>query len=104
MVGKLYLAKIYFTDLSEYKMRPILVIKTIDDDCICLQVTSQYKDERIRLTNGDLIDGRLEKESLVIVPKNFTLHKKILTKYLGQISDKKLFEIYHIFCNQIGCQ
>ena len=30
MVGKIYLAKIYFTDLSEYKIRPVLVIKELD--------------------------------------------------------------------------
>ena len=31
MVNKIYLAKIYFTDLSSYKIRPILVIKEIDN-------------------------------------------------------------------------
>ena len=29
MVGSIYLARIYFTDLSDYKIRPVLVI--IDD-------------------------------------------------------------------------
>ena len=27
MVGDIYISKIYFTDLSEYKLRPVLVIK-----------------------------------------------------------------------------
>jgi len=104
MVGKIYLAKIYFTDLSQYKIRPVLVIKMVDDDCICLQLTSQYRDKRIKLTNDDLIDGNLKKDSLIIVPKNFTLHKTILNKYIGQIHNEKLLNIFNNFCNKIGCK
>jgi len=47
MVGKIYLAKIYFTDLNEYKIRPVLVIKVLDEDCICLQLTTQYYNSKI---------------------------------------------------------
>jgi len=36
MVGDVYLAKIYFTDLSAYKIRPVLVYKKLDDDYVCL--------------------------------------------------------------------
>ena len=88
MVNKIYLAKIYFTDLKSYKIRPILVIKELKDDCICLQLTSQYKENGINLTNDNLIDGKLKKDSLVIVPKNFTLHKTVLNKYLCEINKK----------------
>ena len=80
MVGDIYLAKIYFTDLSEYKIRPVLVIKEMDEDCICLQLTSQLNSTAMILTNKDLSQGKLQKDSLVVVPKNFTLHKSILFK------------------------
>jgi len=103
MVNKIYLAKIYFTDLSSYKIRPVLVIKVIDNDCICLQLTSQDKANGIKLINNDLIDGKLQKDSLIIIPKNFTLHKQILHKYIGEISNIKALEIYNIFCNSLGC-
>ena len=63
MVGKIYLTKIYFTDLSEYKIRPVLVIKELDkEDVICLQLSSQIKKDRIIITNKDLIDGNLLKK------------------------------------------
>jgi hypothetical protein len=104
MVNKIYLAKIYFTDLSTYKIRPILVIKELNNDCICLQLTSQYKTNRVQLSNNDLIDGRLKNDSLIVVPKNFTLHKRVLTKYLGEIDRDKAVEIYNIFCKEIGCK
>lgn len=104
MVGKIYLAKIYFTDLSEYKIRPVLVIKELGDDCVCLQLTTQYHENKIVILNTDLIDGKLKKESLVVVPKNFTLHKSILFKYLGTLSGLKQKEIFKIFCETIGCK
>ncbi|SHO80713.1 hypothetical protein MNB_SV-15-316 [hydrothermal vent metagenome] len=103
MVNKIYLAQIYFTDLSAYKIRPILVIKELDNDCICLQLTSQYRDNRIKLTNDDLIDGILKTDSLIIVPKNFTLHKTVLKRYIGEIKREKAVDIYKNFCKEIGC-
>ena len=103
MVGNIYLAKIYFTDLSAYKIRPILVLKQLGDDCICLQLTTQYKNQKIVISNSDLKEGTLNKESMVVVPKNFTLHKTILFKYLGTLNSKKLNDIFEIFCREIGC-
>ena len=103
MVGNIYLAKIYFTDLSAYKIRPILVLKQLGDDCICLQLTTQYKNQEITISNNDLKEGTLNKESMVVVPKNFTLHKTILFKYLGTLNSKKLNDIFEIFCREIGC-
>ena len=103
MVGSVYLAKIYFTDLSEYKIRSVLVIKELGDDCICLQLTSQYNNNKIIITNGDLSDGKLKKDSLVVVPKNFTLHNSILFKYIANIKEEKLKIIFRLFCKEIGC-
>ncbi|MEA3383323.1 MAG: type II toxin-antitoxin system PemK/MazF family toxin [Campylobacterota bacterium] len=103
MVGEIHLARIYFTDLSEYKIRPVLVIKLLGDDCICLQLTTQFKNKRLTLSNDDLQDGFLKKDSLVVVPKNFTLHKSILFKYLGTLKNIKQKEIFKVFCEEIGC-
>ncbi|MEA3554034.1 MAG: type II toxin-antitoxin system PemK/MazF family toxin [Campylobacterota bacterium] len=103
MVGNIYLAKIYFTDLSEYKIRPVLVIKELDKDCICLQLTSQFHYSKLKLTNNDLSQGSLKKDSLIVVPKNFTLHKSILFKYIATIKKEKLQNIYKLFCDDIGC-
>ncbi|MDQ7060711.1 MAG: type II toxin-antitoxin system PemK/MazF family toxin [Sulfurimonas sp.] len=103
MVGNIYLAKIYFTDLSEYKIRPILVIKELDEDCICLQLTSQINFSGIIIKNQDLSQGKLEKDSLVVVPKNFTLHKSILFKHLASVNKELLLKIYRKFCEEIGC-
>jgi len=103
MVGNIYLAKIYFTDLSDYKIRPVLVIKELGEDCICLQLTSQYDNSKIIITNNNLSNGHLKKDSLVVVPKNFTLHNSILFKYIATLKENKLKSIFELFCQEIGC-
>ena len=103
MVKDIYLAKIYFTDLSQYKIRPVLVIKEIKDDCICLQLTSNIEIDGILIDNRDLEKGELKKESLIVVPKNFTIHKSILFKYIATLKDSKFKEIYNIFCRKMEC-
>ena len=104
MVKSIYLAKIYFTDLKDYKIRPILVIKEIENDCICLPLTTNLAQKGIVLTNNDLTEGILRKDLVVIVPKNFTLHKSIFLKYIGKIKEKKFKEIIEIFCKKIDCK
>ena len=60
MVGEIYLAKIYFTDLSDYKIRPVLVVKMLGEDCMCLQLTSQLHHKGILIHVEDLVDGALK--------------------------------------------
>jgi|688.fasta_scaffold716586_2 mRNA interferase MazF len=103
MVGEIHLAKIYFTDLSAYKIRPVLILKAMDEDYICLQISSQIKSDRIIITNSDMVDGQLKKESVVVVPKNFTLHKSIFSKYIGKINNDLFTTIFQKFCKDIGC-
>ena len=44
------------------------------------------------------------KKSVVIVPKNFTLNKVTLIKYIGKISIEKFKIIYQKFCNDLNCK
>lgn len=103
MVGDVYLAKIYFTDLSAYKISPVLVIKILDDDSVCLQLTTQIKDNALILTQQDLLKGSLQKNSFVIIPKTFTLHKSILFKYLATIKSEMMTDIVKRLCMAMGC-
>jgi len=75
----------------------------LGEDCICLQLTSQVAKDRIVLNNEDLLEGNLKKSSLVVIPKNFTLHKSILFKYIASVKSEKLLAIFELFCNEIGC-
>jgi hypothetical protein len=104
MVGEIHLAKIYFTDLSDYKIRPVLVIKELGDDCVCLQLTSQEKENTLFISQKDLIKGVLKKDSFIVMPKNFTLHKSIFIKYLATVNSKVMQDIKHHFCVEMGCK
>lgn len=103
MVGKIYLARIYFTDLSDYKIRPVLVIKDLAEDCICLPLTSMINHPGVKISNSDLSDGTLKKDSIVVFNKSITLHKTILMKYLGSLSPEKFNEVFSAFCSSFGC-
>jgi len=103
MVGSIYLARIYFTDLSDYKIRPVLVIKEFGEDCLCLQLTTQLQHNGVLLNQGDIDSGELKKESMVVVPKSFTLHNSILIKQIAVLTETKLEEIFQVFCEKLGC-
>lgn len=103
MVGRVYLAKIYFTDLSDYKIRPVLIVKDLDEDCICLPLTTQHTYPGIMISSDDFLEGTLKRESMVVFPKSITLHKKILIRHLGTISTEKFKVIFSAFCSSLGC-
>lgn len=79
MVGDIYLAKIYFTDLSAYKLRPVSVIKELDDDCMCMQLTTQTKAGRLTIGQQDLVKGGLKKSLLSLCPKTLPYIKVFLS-------------------------
>jgi len=104
MVGEIYITKIFFTDLSEFKLRPVLIIKELDkNDIICLQLSTKIKKNRIIITNNDLAEGKLKKDSVVVIPKNFTLNKSLLIKKIAKISDIKFNIIKEKFCKELSC-
>ncbi len=103
MVGGIYLAKIYFTDLSEYKIRPVFVLRVYGEDCVCLPLTSNLNHEGFSLGANDLADGFLKKESKVIFPKSFTLHRSILIKHIATVRQDILSTIHLEFCKKMEC-
>jgi len=58
MVGSIYLAKIYFTDLSEYEIRSVLVTKELDlfKDCQCVDLkNSKYLEQSVMNISSSVI-------------------------------------------------
>jgi len=103
VIGNIYLAKIYFTDLSDYKLRPVLVIKQLADDFLCLPLTSQLKSNALALKQEDFLSGNLKQASFVIAHKSFTLHKSILSKHLATLKPDILLQAVQMFCLYLGC-
>lgn len=85
-----------FSDLSQSKRRPALVIANLrGDDVILCQITSQgVRDEyAVSLTEADFEAGSLQRDSNVRPNRIFTADKKILLYKVGSIRNDKLEEI-----------
>ena len=80
-----------FSDLSASKLRPALVIATLDrDDLVLCQITSNaYSDLRaIEIGDSDFESGSLERTSYVRPGKIFTANISIVLGNLGELNSR----------------
>ena len=94
--GNLVVIDFPFSDLTELKRRPSLVLKNISgNDFILCQITSNsyHQHEEVIITNNDLSEGKLRKFSYVRFTKLFTLDKSLIRYKLGKVNSNKLSEI-----------
>ena len=85
-----------FSDLSNAKRRPALVVANLKgNDLILCQITSQkVKDEySIPLADKDFTEGSLKKPSNIRPNRIFTADKNIILYKVGRISIQKLNEV-----------
>lgn len=85
-----------FSDLSQSKRRPALVLVNLQgDDAILCQITSQTisDNDAIPLTSVDFQTGSLQKDSNIRPNRIFTADKKILLYKVGNITSTKLGEV-----------
>jgi mRNA interferase MazF len=84
-----------FSDLSQAKLRPALVMaRAGHGDWILCQITSNpYADlNALRLMDGDFAWGSLHRESFLRPGKLFTAHQGLIVRSVGQIKASKLLE------------
>jgi hypothetical protein len=105
MVGKIFLAEIYFTDMADYKKRPILLFyKYRDEDFLFLPLTTNLNLPGIVISSGDLSSGFLQKPSVVIVPKISVIHESLLIKEIGELKPDKFAQVMKSICEGLDCQ
>jgi mRNA interferase MazF len=95
-IGAVVLVRFPFSDLSNTKLRPAIVLAdAARGDWILCQVTSQtYTDPTaIEITNSDFASGSLMKTSYARPGKLFTANMAIMTKHVGDLQTAKLEEI-----------
>jgi mRNA interferase MazF len=92
-----------YSDLSNSKRRPALVLADLKgDDIILCQITSQFvkDDYAISLDNSDFIKGSLNKPSNIRPNRLFTAEKGIISRKVGTIKpdlfDKVVEKLYGI--------
>jgi len=85
-----------FSDLSQSKRRPALVLANLDgDDIILSQITSQsiYDSHAVKILENDFDDGTLNKPSNIRPNKIFTADEGIILYKTGHISEGKIQEV-----------
>jgi len=104
-VGSVVLIPFPFSDLSRSKLRPAIVIASVEhDDWILCQVTSQaYSDSQaIEISDDSFEQGSLHRISYVRPGKIFTAHATLIRKTVGQLKPDVLKLIVLTIQNLIG--
>lgn len=83
-----------FTDLSNDKKRPALVVSNNEfnknnEDVVCCLVTSNPKSNGIKIKNTDMESGFLKFESVIKPYRLFTANKSIIYKVIGKLNKEK---------------
>ena len=94
--GAVVLVHFPFSDLSNTKVRPAIVLADAGrGDWVLCQVTSQpYTDpQAVEIANNDLASGSFRKNSFARPGKLFTANAGIMTKQIGVLQNAKLEEI-----------
>lgn len=85
-----------FSDLTEYKKRPALILASLEGkDLILCQITSKdVKDSyAIQLYNEDFLWGSLKKDSNIRPNKIFTASEEIILYKVGHLKKEKQEEV-----------
>ena len=91
-----------FSDLSNSKRRPALVVAALKgDDVILCQITSEARkdDYSIILNQDDFMEGTLNLKSRIRPNKLFTADKSIIIYKAGMLTGKKIKEVENQIIN-----
>ena len=90
-----------FSDLSETKKRPSLVVATLKGEYVILcQITSQARSDPdiIELKEKDFQSGNIKRDSYVRPAVLFTIHKSRVEYKAGRIKKEKIKEVENKLC------
>ncbi|MBE2218756.1 MAG: type II toxin-antitoxin system PemK/MazF family toxin [Ignavibacteria bacterium] len=95
-VGDVILVKFPFSDLTDFKLRPaVIIIDDSNNDHILCQITSKdYSDKNaIQVNPADCLEGSLEMISYVRPLKLFSANESIFHRKLCKLSSVRLKNI-----------
>ena len=95
-----------YSDFSKVKGRPVLVFKEIDkSDLLILPLTSNLQRDGIIITSDDIEDGRIKKESVVIVPKLTAVDSSLIigSKFIASLKKESFTKVKNQLCLKLEC-
>lgn len=103
-VGDIILVKFPFTNLTKFKKRPVLIVKSENElgDIICFQITSSAKQTNLlKIENSNMDDSKLSLESYVKYDKCFTISTNIVDKQIAKVNQNLLNKLKKLFCDEL---
>jgi len=99
--GDICLVRIPFSDRSGYKSRPLFVINTKGEDVLGAFITTNKIYEGVSLTDDDMEEGTLKKESVIRIEKLYYVSSK-LCKKVGRVKKECLDKVLRAFTKYGG--
>src|SRR3989344_3642733 len=96
VAGDIIVVPFPFTDFSESRKRPALVLSNLEgNDIIICEITSVMRNDVYvtSLENNDLESGNLKIKSIIRPNRIITIHKNKIIYKFGKIKDSKLQEV-----------
>ena len=90
MSGEVYLCRFPFTDGIGAKVRPVLVLFDVGEDCVVCRVTGRLRTGGMNVAINDWNEAGLLKPSIVRLDKIITAERTVFIKKLGFLSDRDL--------------
>jgi mRNA interferase MazF len=94
--GEVIIVDFPFSDLSNFKRRPALVISPLNrDDAIVCQITTRNSSDgySISLDINDFAAGSLNQLSNIRPNRLFTVDTNIINRVIGQVNQAKIDEV-----------
>ena len=102
------LVKFPFTDLSNYKLRPALVISNKGfnnhDNLIFIWIYGNrwIDNYSAKLEQSDLKEWKMKKQSYFRFQNIFSLHHNLIERKVGELKNKKIEKIKDKLCDFLG--
>ena len=106
MVGSIYFIEMPYSDFREFKGRPVLVFRQIaKNDVLVLPLTTNLNRDGIVISEKDIKEGSLKKESVIIVPKITAIDANLIAnaRKIASLKDKTFEKVLADICSRLAC-
>lgn len=102
--GMVYNAQLNGKGSVQKGYRPVIIVSNDDNNTYSpnVNVCAVSKVNKNRSWHVPIESTNLDFKSYVLVEQIYTLPKKVLKEYLGQVIDKEMFEVNKAIIGQIG--
>ncbi len=108
-VADVVLCQFYFSDLKKSKSRPVLVLKDNlpFNDFVAIPISSKIdklQDDEVLLQSSQFENGKIPKDSKLMMRKPFVVSKNVVLKRYGTLSRRSFEEYHNLFCQYFNCK